>query len=187
MYLYQQRKDEKGERQFTDQEIEEYLGTQTKISLTNEWNRSREVIAHQRQQALNPPQPTAQEIEARISEVNAARMNQLKPLLEEELSVETIGGIPYTKELKDEFRQTYSRLNLINPRTGEPYLYQFLEDPKNLRDTMRALVLLKDDKLSRFISDFKEDFKEKTFEKLDPRPKPKPGAASFTPANFPEP
>jgi len=184
---YESIKDDKGERVYTDEDISQHLTTRSKIEKDREAANDRMNLVQQRQQALAGPTYTQEEINQQIIQVNDSRMKLLEPLFAEEQSLTDIGGIPYTPELKNSFQDNFTKLNRINPKTGDPYLFTFLEDPKNLRDIIRAYTLVQSDGLPTYLSTFKEDFKESTFNKLDINPKPKPGSSTFTVATTPEP
>ena len=185
--LYQQMTNDKGERLYSDEDIAAEIGSKGKIQLDREWNEVRARIEEQRNAALQGPQISEEEYAAQVEAVNAERMKGLDEIFKDEEKLETIGGIPYSPEIRTKFQDMYRQMNTINPKTGTPYLYQFLEDPKNLRNAIRGLVLLQDNGLLTHVSSFKENFKEGVFNKLDPQPRPKSGNAQFTPANFPEP
>ena len=175
-YVYQQEKNEKGERRYTDEEIDDDLKSRSKLQKDREWNELKTKIDESRQ----PKQPTETEILSAITEENNRRMKILEPILKEEESLNEVYGIPYTVEMKESFKNTFSVLNSINKKTGNPIIYDFLNDNNNLRDVIRAYALTKDNKLSAYLSDFKEDYKEKIIDSLDLKGKPKSGASVFT-------
>lgn len=183
-YVYQQEKNEKGERRYTDEEIEDDLKSRSKLQKDREWNELKAKINESRQ----PKQPTEAEILSAISEENARRMKILEPIMAEEDGLNEIYGIPYTPEMKESFKNAFSVLNSINKKTGNPIIYDFLNDNNNLKDVIRAYALTKDNKLSAYLSDFKEDYKEKIIDSLDLKGKPKSGSSVFakppTPDDF---
>ena len=185
-WLYQQQKKADGERRFTDEQIEEELSNRTVISKETEWDRAKEFIEKNRRQAMQAPQPTPEERATNIKQTNDAILDRVKPLLAEEDSMTEYQGIPYTPEMKAEFKETFARMTTINPETGNPHIVEFLNDDKNLRDMVRAYNATHGDKLKAYLSNFKEDFKEDVFNKLDLNPKPQSGSPPFEVAQNPD-
>lgn len=183
-YIYQQEKDDKGERRYTDNEIEEDLKSRSKLQKDREWNELKARINAERQ----PKEPTDAEIQAAIAGENARRMKILEPIMAEEEAMKEVYGMEYTPEMKSNFKNTFEVMNSINKKTGNPIIYDFLNDNNNLKDVIRAYALTKDNRLSAYLSDFKEDYKEKIIDSLDLKGKPKSGASVFakplTPDDF---
>jgi len=185
-FIYQQQKNEAGERIYTDEDIDQDLTSRSKIAKDREWNDIKSGLKQRQEEALKTPEPTAAEIETAIAAANARRTELMAPILIADEALTEVYGVPYTPEMKAEFKDTFTKMNTINPKTGNAYLYDFLQDDNNLTDVMRAVSLHKNNSLKTYLSNFKEDFKDDTFQKLDVNQKPKSGSGQFAVAQNPD-
>ena len=179
-YVYQQVKDAKGERAYTDADIDADIAGRSKLSKDREWNQMQETMKLEQARALEVPVPTQAQVDTYIANANTAVIAKITPMLLAEDAMTEVHGLPYTPEMKATFKEDFTKLNLTNPKTGDPYLYEFLSADDNLRDMVRAYSLSKGNKLNVFLSNFKEDFKEDTFNKLGVSLKPQGGVGAFS-------
>lgn len=186
-WQYSNVKDDKGERVYKDEEITEYLEKTSKLQKDREANQIRTQLQEQQTKAQAGPTYTQEQIDAALKTANDDIMARVTPILAAEDALTEVHGVPYTPEMKADFKQTFTMLNTINPKTGDPYYNAFLKDDNNFRDVVRAYSLMKDNKLKSYLSNFKEDFKTDVLDKLDLNPKSKGGAGSFAVATMPEP
>lgn len=92
------------------------------------------------------------------SERNVAQIQETFKELDQ---LASIGGIPHGESERGEFRAKFTELVKINPKTGNPYALELLQDNAVL---YKALYLL--DAAERgLISNFKEDFKQQILDK----------------------
>lgn len=178
-FVYQQAINEKGERLYTDEDIEADLSSRSKLNKDREWQGMKTTIQAEQTRAMTPPEPTQAEIDEYLTKANADVMKIITPMLAEEDAMTEVYGIPYTSEMKAQVKENIIKLNSINPKTGDPYLYEFLAENNNLRDVIRATSLKQDNSIKTYLSNFKEDFKAETFEKLGLNLKPQGGTGQF--------
>ena len=175
-YIYKNEVDEKGERVFTDEDIEEEIGKMSTLQKKREWNEyQRRIDAHQKEEAGKISEQRKQEMLKNIDKIQEQRTSIANTLLAEEDKITDINGIPYTPEMREQFKKDFIELNKINPETGIPFFNEMLMDNNVLRDVIRAYSLFKDNRIKHHISATKEGNKKEVLEKTDLLPRSKSG------------
>jgi len=183
-FVFKNELNAKGERVYTDDDIEEEMGKMTILQKKREWKAYQENIGKM-QQDLTAQRETqrVENIKKNLGTIQEKRLQVVNTLLAEEDKIKEINGLPYTEDMRNQFKQDFIELNKIDPETGIPFFNKMLMDNTVLTDVMRAYSLFKDNRIKHHISNAKEQAKKEVLERTDLNPKLKSGTTKTVVGN----
>lgn len=175
-FIFKNELDDKGERANSDEDIEEEMGKMTTLQKKREWKAYTDNVQQmQEQMTVKREQENKEAVMKNIETVQEQRLQIVNTLLADEDKIAEINGIPYTEDMRNQFKKDFTELNKIDPETGIPFFNTMLMDNNILMDVMRAYSLIKDNRIKHHISSAKEQVKKEVLERTDLNPKIKSG------------
>lgn len=146
---------------WTDDDINQYLGTKSKIELDMMASQHKQqnkaaMIEQARQREKENYQKNKEAIDQRVKDVNMRISSDADKLISKMITESSIGGVPHGQADIEEFTPFFKSMVSIDPATGKPPITQLLSNDETLYKAM--YLLFKADKGA--ITDYKEKFKQ---------------------------
>jgi hypothetical protein len=162
-FLYNYFKSQNGKSEqnpdgWTDEEINTHLSKLTRIELDTQAGQLKSKLKESIFKPKVDPEALAKKAEI-ANKALSKRVNTLFDVMSQE---KEFGGIPHTEEDAKNFKEFFSAISTINPKTGRPILSTMLNDDKVLYKAMYLLWKAEgtEKNIKAWLSDFKEGYKE---------------------------
>jgi len=172
--------DEKGERKYTDEQINEYLGKLTAIEKDQMWSGIREKIAGGQQQQTTQQKP---DYKSYVDQVNQQIEQDYKDLFDKKAKQEELFGLPYGETEKADFNKKFLDLIKVDPEREPVQIFprkaiDILNDPEKLYNLLYLNDMIESGKFEKMMKDMKDNLSEEFLKKGGLAPRVPSGSSS---------